>query len=94
MLNIISRHIKPPKKYPIITIQAKKFQKLTLRKEVWSEKNLTILEKSRKTLQREHRIIKKKYLELSDFQSCDNYVGGEVNWNKTCWVQSARLGNY
>ncbi len=37
----------------------------------------------RKTLKREHQIIKKKYLELSDLQSWNNYVGGEVNWNKT-----------
>ena len=46
----------------------------------------------RKTLKWEHRIIKKKYLELSDLQSCNNYVGGEVKWNKTRCMKSYKVG--
>ena len=48
--------------------------------------------KSRKIFMRKHRIIKKKYLELSDLQSCNNYVGGEVKWNKTRCMKSYKVG--
>ena len=48
--------------------------------------------KVKKTLKREHKIIKKKDLELCDFQLCINYVGGEVNWNKIRCMKSCKVG--